>query len=97
MTARDPRTDPRPGDVVMDFTKYYVVEVAFNKHNIVHMAIAGSARFDQSKGSYFITLWNSGYEYPNKTFVSDLAHFRIVSEISDMKLKPSMITPGRPR
>jgi hypothetical protein len=76
----------------MQFGHYYVVEVAFNKNNPIHRAIA----FNAQTGGRLVWLMRAGYErrmdHAGHIFEhtmpvdrTKLTHFRVIEEITAMR------------
>lgn len=73
----------------MEFGRYYVVEVSFRPSNPIFRCIAFNAREGGS-----VRLVSGGLEHDDEMVrLSQLAFFRVVSEIAEMRQKTSRSMP----
>lgn len=63
---------------------YYVVEIKYNKQNVIHRCIMVTGFDCKDKLCMHVELYSKNYEYIIRTHITDIYYFKIISEIKDM-------------
>lgn len=75
----------------MAFGKTYVVEVGYDRNNVIHRAVA----FGQ--GRPWATFFAPGYEDPAERGAQDVAYLRVIAPVPAMDEPCAFFTPTVPR